>query len=375
MSAASADPAVAFTPIEARPAPATTRGIFEWIRRSLFGGPASALATLTVIAALIYYVPPFIEWAIVNAVTRPDVDACRALEGNGACWGVIAEKYRLILFGRYPYEEQWRPLIATLLMVAMLVASCTRPLWSRWLILGWLIVFAVFFVLMRGGAFGLSPVETDRWGGLPLTLLLSTIGIAAAFPLAVLVALGRRSHLPALRTICIVYVELIRGVPLISVLFMASFMFPLFMPVGTTINVLVRVLVGITLFAAAYLAEVVRGGLQAIPNGQHEAAASLGLSYWQTQRKIVLPQALRLVVPSIMNSFISTFKDTSLVTIVSLYELTGSVTLALSGDSDWRPFFIEAYLFIAVIYWIFCFAMSRYSQWVEQHLNVGTRRA
>ena len=375
MSAASVDSAGTFTPIDARPAPVASYGILDWIRRSLFGGPASVLATLTVIAALIYYVPPFVEWAIVNAVMRPDVGACRALDGAGACWGVIAEKYRLILFGRYPYDEQWRPLTATLLMVAMLIASCTRALWSRWLILAWLSVFAVFFILMRGGVFGLSAVETDRWGGLPLTLLLSTIGIAAAFPLAVLVALGRRSHLPALRTICVVYVELIRGVPLISVLFMASFMFPLFMPQGMTINVLLRVLVGITLFAAAYLAEVVRGGLQAIPKGQHEAAASLGLSYWQTQRKIVLPQALRLVVPSIMNSFISTFKDTSLVTIVSLYELTGSVTLALSGDSDWRPFFVEAYLFIAAIYWIFCFAMSRYSQWVEQHLNVGVRRA
>lgn len=371
MSAASGT----FTPIAARPAPMTSYGVLDWVRRNLFGGPASALATLTVITALFYYVPPFIEWAIVNAVMRPDVAACRALDGAGACWGVIAEKYRLILFGRYPFAEQWRPLTATLLMVAMLVASCTRPLWSKWLVLAWAVVFAVFFILMRGGVFGLSDVETDRWGGLPLTLLLSTIGIAAAFPIAILVALGRRSRLPALRTICIVYVELIRGVPLISVLFMASFMFPLFMPQGVTINVLVRVLVGITLFAAAYLAEVVRGGLQAIPTGQYEAAASLGLSYWQTQRKIVLPQALRLVVPSIMNSFISTFKDTSLVTIVSLYELTGSVTLALAGDANWRPFFIEAYLFIAVIYWIFCFAMSRYSQWVEHHLNVGTKRA
>ena len=373
MSAVSVNSAT-YAPIAARPAPATTRGV-GWIKRNLFGSAVSSLATLTVIAALIYYVPPLIEWAIVNAVIRPDNAACRALDHAGACWGVIAEKYRLIIFGRYPFDEQWRPLAATLLMVATLLASCTRALWSKWLVLAWAFVFAVFFILMRGGIFGLSEVETDRWGGLPLTLLLSTIGIAAAFPLAVLVALGRRSHLPALRTICIVYVELIRGVPLISVLFMASFMFPLFMPPGVTINVLLRVLVGITLFAAAYLAEVVRGGLQAIPAGQHEAAASLGLSYWQTQRKIVLPQALRLVVPSIMNSFISTFKDTSLVTIVSLYELTGSVTLALSGDSDWRPFFVEAYLFIAAIYWIFCFAMSRYSQWVEQHLNIGTRRS
>nr|MBA2414204.1 amino acid ABC transporter permease [Burkholderiaceae bacterium] len=363
MSAVSANSADVFAPVAARPAPVATYGPLGWVRGNLFGSPGSVLATLAIIAALIYYVPGLIDWAVVNAVARPDNVACRALDGAGACWGVIAEKYRLILFGRYPFDEQWRPLAATVLMVAMLVASCTRPLWSRWLVLAWVVVFSAFFILMRGGVLGLSAVDTDRWGGLPLTLLLSTIGIAAAFPLAVVVALGRRSHLPALRTICIVYVELIRGVPLISVLFMASFMFPLFMPQGVTVNVLVRVLVGITLFAAAYLAEVVRGGLQAIPNGQHEAAASLGLSYWQTQRKIVLPQALRLVVPSIMNSFISTFKDTSLVTIVSLYELTGSVTLALSGDSNWRPFFVEAYLFIAAIYWIFCFAMSRYSQW------------
>jgi general L-amino acid transport system permease protein len=364
-----------FTPIAPRPAPVAVRGTLSWLQRNLFGSVGSAIATLTVLAALLYYIPPLFRWAVVNAVVEPDNAACRALDHAGACWGVIAEKYRLILFGRYPFDEQWRPLAATLLMLAMLVASCTRPLWSRWLVLAWAFVFAAFLILMRGGVFGLSPVETDRWGGLPLTLMLSTIGIAAAFPIAILVALGRRSHLPAVRSICIVYVELIRGVPLISVLFMASFMFPLFLPQGVTINVLVRVLVGITLFAAAYLAEVVRGGLQAVPNGQHEAAASLGLSYWQTQRKIVLPQALQLVVPSIMNSFISTFKDTSLVAIVSLYELTGSVTLALSGDSDWRPYFIEAYLFIAAIYWIFCFTMSRYSLWVERHLNVGRRRA
>ena len=169
------------------------------------------------------------------------------------------------------------------------------------------------------------------------------------------------------------YVELIRGVPLISVLFMASFMFPLFMPQGTTIDVLLRVLVGMTLFSAAYLAEVVRGGLQALPKGQVEAAQSLGLSDWQTTRKIVLPQALRLVVPAIMNTFIGAFKDTSLVTIVSLYDLTGALQLAL-GDANWRKFFLEGQLFVAAIYFVFCFAMSRYSQWIERHLNTGTRR-
>ena len=209
---------------------------------------------------------------------------------------------------------------------------------------------------------------------LPLTILLATLSLVACFPIALVVALGRRSKLPAIRTFCTLYVELIRGVPLISVLFMASFMFPLLMPSGFNIDVLIRVLAGITLFAAAYMAEVIRGGLQAIPKGQLEAAATLGLSYWQTQRKIVLPQALRIVVPSIVNTFIGAFKDTSLVTIVSLYELTGAMGLALNSDADWRPFKIEAYLFIAAIYFAFCFSMSRYSLWVEKQVNKSKLR-
>ena len=195
-----------------------------------------------------------------------------------------------------------------------------------------------------------------------------------AFPLAVVVALGRRSNMPAIKTVCVIYVELVRGVPLISVLFMASFMFPLFMPPGTSIDVLLRVLVGITLFSGAYMAEIVRGGLQAIPKGQQEAADTLGLSYWQAQRKIILPQALALVVPGIMNNFIAIFKDTSLVTIVSLYELTGAMGLALNSDSNWRPFKIEAYFFIAAIYFLFCFSMSRYSLWIEKQLSVSKNR-
>jgi general L-amino acid transport system permease protein len=227
---------------------------------------------------------------------------------------------------------------------------------------------------MYGGVLGMARVETDRWGGLPLTILLASLSMVMAFPIALLVALGRRSNLPAIRTFCTIYVELVRGVPLISVLFMASFMFPLFMPQGFNIDVLVRVLLGITFFAAAYMAEVIRGGLQAVPKGQLEAAATLGLSYWQTQRKIVLPQALAMVVPAMMNNFISVFKDTSLVTIVSLYELTGSHGLALNSDADWRPFKLEAYFFIAAIYFVFCFAMSRYSVWVEAQVNKGKAR-
>jgi general L-amino acid transport system permease protein len=362
-----------FTPIAARPAPVQSAGPVAWVRTNLFGDWRTSLMTLIIGGALLYLIPQFLSWAIFRASWAANFEACR-VDGVGACWGVVTEKYRIILFGRYPFEEQWRPLVATILMLGLLAASCTRAFWHAWLGLLWIAVLSLFFMLMYGNVLGLSLVETDRWGGLPLTILLASLSMVMAFPIALLVALGRRSNLPAIRSFCTLYVELIRGVPLISVLFMASFMFPLFMPEGFTIDVLIRVLVGITLFAAAYMAEVIRGGLQAIPKGQIEAAATLGLSYWQTQGKIVLPQALAMVVPSIMNNFISTFKDTSLVTIVSLYELTGALSLALNSDSDWRPFKIEGYLFIAMIYFIFCFSMSRYSIWVEKQVNRGKQR-
>ncbi len=287
---------------------------------------------------------------------------------------MIAEKHRIILFGRFPFDEQWRPLVATLVLLALIVVSCIRRFWRPTLALLWIVVIPAVFMLMGGGVLGLQRVSTDQWGGLPLTVMLATFGIVLAFPLAVLVALGRRSDLPAIRSLCIVYVELIRGVPLISVLFMASFMFPLFMPAGKSPDVLLRVLVGITLFSAAYLAEVVRGGLQAIPKGQVEAAQTIGLTYWQTQRKIVLPQALAIVVPGIMNSFIAIFKDTSLVAIVSLFELTGSLALAVNSDANWRPFKLQGYLFIALIYFAFCFSMSRYSLWVEKQVSRSKTR-
>ena len=362
-----------FEPIAARPAPVKTEGLVAWIRHNLFGDWKTSLGTLVVGAALLTILPRLLSWALVNGVWVPNFDACHAA-GAGACWGVVVEKFRIIIFGRYPFEEQWRPLIATLLLLTLLVISCMRMFWKAWLGLAWVAVLAFFFVVMYGGVLGLSRVDTDRWGGLPLTLLLSSLSMAMAFPIALLIALGRRSKLPAIKSFCTIYVELIRGVPLISVLFMASFMFPLLMPQGFNIDVLVRVLAGITLFAAAYMAEVIRGGLQAVPKGQIEAAATLGLSYWQTQRKIVLPQALAMVVPGIMNNFISTFKDTSLVTIVSLYDLTGAMSLALNSDADWRPFKIEGYLFIALIYFGFCFSMSRYSLWIEKQVNKSKQR-
>jgi general L-amino acid transport system permease protein len=363
-----------FQPIAPRPSPVRTSGAIPWMRANLFADWRTTATTVIVLLIAATLIPRLLSWGLFHAVFSADADACQTARGSGACWGVVTEKYRIILFGRYPYEDQWRPLLATGLMLGGLILSCIRIFWKPWLGLMWVGILAVFFTLMTGGVLGMEEVRTDLWGGLPLTVMLATLSIFLAFPLCIAVALGRRSDLPAIRSACIVYIELIRGVPLISVLFMASFMFPLFMPQGVSIDVLVRVVVGITMFSAAYMAEIVRGGLQAVPKGQLEAAATLGLSYWQTQFKIVLPQALAMVVPSMMNNFISVFKDTSLVTIVSLYELTGALALALNSDVNWRPFKIEAYLFITLVYFTFCFAMSRYSLWVEKQLNASKAR-
>ena len=357
--------------IAARPAPPRPRGVGRWCREHLFPDVPTGLASVLLAGVLLSLAVPFIDWALLRAVWLPHVQDCRT-DQAGACWGVVAEKFRFILLGRFPQDEAWRALAATGLLLGLVVVSGLRGFWKAWLPLLWLAVLAVFALLMGGGFAGLSAVSTDRWGGLPLTLLLSTVSIVLAFPLAVVVALGRCSEWPAVRSLCTVYVELVRGVPLVSVLFMASFLFPLFMPQGLSIDVLLRVLAGITLFAAAYMAEVVRAGLQSVPKGQVEAAATLGLAYWQTQTQVVLPQALTIVLPGLMNNVIGIFKDTSLVTIVSLYELTGSLSLALNSDAHWRPFKLEAYVFIALIYFVVCFAMSRYSLRVErqrQHMQ------
>jgi general L-amino acid transport system permease protein len=363
-----------FQPLAPRPMPGKSSGAVAWLKANLFSSPTNSLMTLIMLAAVLFSLSQATTWSLTNAVFGADLEACNKARGLGACWGVIAEKGRLILLGLYPQEEQWRPIVATLLMLGVVALSCMPAFWNKSLLIMWPGMLVVYFTLMKGGVLGLAPVSTDQWGGLPLTVMLTVIAMTLAFPLAILVALGRRSHMPAIRTLCTLYVELIRGVPLITVLFMASFMLPLFMPPGTNIDVLIRVVVGITLFSAAYMAEVVRGGLQALPKGQTEAAATLGLTFWQTQRKIVLPQALTTVVPSLMNTFIGMFKDTSLVTIVSLYDLTGAVGLALNSDADWRPFKMEGLFFIAAIYFAFCFAMSRYSLWVEKRTAVSKSR-
>jgi general L-amino acid transport system permease protein len=278
-----------------------------------------------------------------------------------------------VLFGRYPYALHWRPLAATVLLLVALLASAHPRLWRWWLPGAWALVLGLFLLLMRGGVLGLRRVESGAWGGLPLTLLLTLVAVSASIPLGVALALARRSRLPLVRGAATLYIELVRGVPLITVLFVASFLFPMLLPQGLRLDALARVTLGLTLFQAAYMAEVVRGGLQALPRGQYEAAASVGLSWWRTQRRVILPQALALVIPSFVNSALSMFMDTSLVTVVSMYDLTGSLRLAL-GDPRWRSFFLEGYLFVAAIYFAGCLALSRYGQWLEGTLARWRRR-
>lgn len=358
-------------PVPAERPPRTASGPIAWMRVNLFGSVGSTILTLAAAWLIAVVVPPLIRWAFVDAVWHADNG--RACRGDGACWAFIGAKARFILFGRFPYAEQWRPLFVVLVFVGLILASCDRRLWGRRLIALWLAGLGVVGLLMWGGILGMSYVPTDLWNGLPLTLILAVVGMALAFPLAILLALGRRSQLPAVRAICVAYIELIRGVPLITVLFMASVMLPLFLPTGLTIDKLLRAQVAFILFAAAYLAEVIRGGLQAIPKGQIEAADALGLSFWQRTRLIVLPQALALVIPPLVNTFIGTFKDTSLVIVIGLFDLLGTANAALA-DADWRGFYVEAYVFVGAIYFIFCFFMSRYSQMLEREFNRGRRR-
>jgi general L-amino acid transport system permease protein len=342
-----------------------------WARENLFSSAGNTLLTLACLYALWQVAPPLVHWALTAAVWTGDAAACR--ESDGACWALIGEKHRFILFGLYPFAEHWRPLLAVALFIILIAVSCYPKFWRPWLIALWAAGLATCALLMWGGVLGLTFVATDQWGGLPLTLILAVVGMLGSFPLAVLLALGRRSQLPAIRAVCTGFIELIRGVPLISVLFMASVMFPLFLPEGLTINKLLRAQVGIILFTAAYLAEAVRGGLQAVPPGQYEAADALGLGYWQKMGLIILPQALKIAIPPLVNQFISMFKDTSLVIIIGLYDLLTTAKTAIA-DPDWRAYFVEAYAFAALIYWGFCFFMSRYSLFLERRLGLGQRR-
>ena len=348
-------------------------GALAWVRANLFSSVPSALATLAVAWLAFKLIPPFIDWAFLDAVWRAtDSQACRQAKGEGACWAFIAEKHRFIFFGTYPYDQHWRPAGVIALLLVLYTLSAWRRAWHWWLAIVWAMGLAVIGVLMWGGVPGLPYVENGRWGGLALTLLLATFGLAFAFPLSILLALGRRSQLPVVRAFCVAYIELIRGVPLISLLFMASVMLPLFLPEGMTIDKLLRAQIAMILFAAAYLAEVVRGGLQAVRHEQYEQADALGLGYWQRTGLVILPQALRVAIPPLVNTFIGFLKDTSLVVIIGLFDLLTAVKVALQ-EPAWTGFGVEAYLFASLVYFVFCYAMSVYSQRLERGLAPDAR--
>ncbi len=355
------------------PPPASTAGALGWLRQNLFDSPLNGAMTLLAIYFLYLVVPPFVDWAFVKADWRGErsEDCSRA----GACWVFISVRLNQFLYGFYPVAEQWRVNLAAALGVAFVVPLFIKRFsLKQWLGAAMLAFYPVIaYYLLAGGSFGLAPVETSKWGGLFLTLVIAVVGMVAALPLGILLALGRRAtNMPVLKALCVAFIELWRGVPLITVLFMSSVMLPFFLPEGMNFDKLLRALIGVALFESAYMAEVVRGGLQGIPKGQYEAADALGLGYWKSTVLVVLPQALKLVIPGIVNTFIALFKDTSLVLIIGLFDLLGSIQAA-NSDTNWLGFSIEGYVFAGCIYWVFCFGMSRYSQWLERKLHTGHR--
>ncbi|WP_370629068.1 amino acid ABC transporter permease [Chromohalobacter israelensis] len=356
--------------IEARRPPDARRGIWRWFHRNLFNGPINSVVTVVTIGLLAWGLWPFVQWALIQADWIGD--SRQACSGEGACWVFISARFESIIYGFYPEAARWRVDIVFALMAGLLAwLAIPRVPGKRWAAVIAVIGFPIAaYVLLLGGHFGLMYVPTREWGGLMLTLTVATIGIVGSLPIGIVLALGRRSNLPFVRAVSVVFIEFWRGVPLITVLFMASVMLPLFVPTQVEFDKLLRALVGIMLFWSAYMAEVVRGGLQAIPSGQEEAGKALGLGYWQRMGLIVLPQALKLVIPGIVNTFIALFKDTSLVLIIGLFDLLAIIRAGLT-DSDWLGFATEGYVFAALVFWVFCFSMSRYSQYIERRLQTG----
>ena len=412
--------------------PVDDSGPLGWARRHLFSSWGNGITTVVLVVSIAWILSGFLEWALFTANFTATTGAeCR---GSGACWALIREKYRLIFFGTFPYDQQWRPLFAVVAMLAMLIMTSDRRMWRPWrLLVIWSIGSFVTFLLMFGqlhiplslflavalivglvgmsfrkgigspleinvyralaaiGLVGLvlrwlgvlpawklaiapfSFVETGLWGGIPVTMILATYGLVFAFPYGILLALGRRSNLPLIKGLCVGFIELIRGVPLISLLIMASVMLPLFLPTGVTFDKFLRAQVAVILFAGAYIAEIIRGGLQSLPKGQFEAADAMGLNYVQKTALIILPQALRVVIPPLINTFIGFFKDTSLVLIIGIFDFLNTANQALV-DPAWAGYPGEVYLFAAFVYFCFCYSMSRYSKYLEIELNKGTRR-
>lgn len=364
------------TTAEMRP-PRSEVGVIGWLRKNLFSSPTNALLTVIGIWLIWTVVSNVVDWALLHATWEGEDGKACSREGAGACWPFIQAKFSQFMYGRYPEPQRWRVDLTYVLAVIGLVPLMIPRFPGKLFNTLYMIVFfpIAAFLLLSGGYFGLPYIPTELWGGLLVTLVVASVGIAGAFPLGIMLALGRRSRMPIVRWVSVGFIELVRGVPLITVLFMASVMLPLFLPEGMTIDKLLRALIMVALFAAAYLAEVIRGGLQAIPRGQFEAADALGLTYAQKMGLIVLPQALKLVIPGIVNTFIGLFKDTSLVLIIGIFDLLGIVQLNQT-DSKWfsHATAMTGYVFAGLIFWIFCFGMSRYSLFIERRLAASDRR-
>ena len=350
------------------PPPAGTVGPMHWLRTNLFSSPANVIVTLIVMWVLYKFLPPMVDWFFLDSVlTGSNRKECAA-QGDGACWAFISERFKLFVYGYYPEHLRWR-IDLTVVLLAVAIAAV---LWDRFPARKYGFYYALAFPfiaawLLIGGA-GLEPVPTSDFGGVMLTLVVGVTGIAFSLPLGILLALGRQSELPVIRIFCVTFIEFIRGVPLITLLFIASTMLSYFLPPGTTFDLLMRVLIMVVLFSAAYLAEVIRGGLQALPQGQQEAAEALGLNYWQSVRFIILPQALKISIPGIVNTFIGLYKDTTLVSIIQLMDPIGIGKQSLAS-SEWFGLSTEVYLFVAIFFFISCFGMSRYSLYLENKLN------
>ncbi len=355
--------------IESREAPSNSRGPVHWVMTNLFSSPLNSAMTLLAIAFLFWIIPPFIKWSVIDANFKGTTSS--ACTGDGACWVFIKMKLDMFLYGFYPEAEKWRVNL-TYGLFFVLIASFKYMKNSILKIVFTFLYFIVAYILIHGGFFGLVEVDTNKWGGLMLTIIISAVGIVCSFPIGIIFAFGRTSRLPIIKSISVTYIEFIRGVPLITILFMSAVILPLFFPEGITFNKLLRALIGITLFEAAYIAEIIRGGMQAIPKGQYEAADAIGLSYWQKMFLVILPQAIKVAIPNLVGTFIALFQDTTLVLIIGLFDLLAIVQLA-SSDSHWLGYETEGYVFVAVIYWIFCYAMSLYSKKLEKKFNTNLK--
>ena len=351
------------------PPPAGTVGIIGWLKNNLFSSLSNTLLTLVSVYFLYLFIDSAINWFVLDAVVDAnDKPGCRK-QGDGACWAVITRRFDQFIYGFYPIAERWR-LDTSFVLLFFAAAPLLYPdIKFRKILLIFSIIYPILaFVLIKGGFFGLESVETNQFGGTMLTVIIGVTSIACSLPLGILLALGRQSRLKLIKYISICFIEFMRGVPLITLLFVASTMLNYFLPPGSNFNLLVRVMIMMTFFSAAYIAEVIRGGIQAIPKGQYEAADAIGLSYWQTTRFITLPQALKISIPGIVNTFIGLYKDTTLVVIIGLLDPLGIGRAALA-DTKWNGLSTETYLFVAVIFFISCFAMSRYSLWLEKKLS------